>query len=71
MPEFEVSYEIARYLSRSRDGTAEAEFFRAMQAYSPPVHRNGNSSPRQLSWSQTTEIVRGRFQGGTPKETTS
>jgi hypothetical protein len=71
MPEFEVSYEIARCLSRSRYGTG-AEFSRAMQAYlaaGPP--KRGNSSPRQLSWSQTTEIVGGRFQDGTLEETSS
>jgi hypothetical protein len=70
MPEFQVSYEIARYLAWSRYGTAGAEFSRTMQAYSPPVHRNG-ATARQLSWSQTTEIVGGRFQGGTPGETTN
>ena len=46
MPEFQVSYEIARYLSRSRYGTAGAEFSRAMQAYSPPVHRNRATAVR-------------------------
>ena len=46
MPEFQVSYEIARYLSRSRYGTAGAAFSRAMQAYSPPVHRNGATAVR-------------------------
>jgi hypothetical protein len=46
MPEFQVSYEIARFLSRSRYGTAGAEFSRAMQAYSPPVHRNGGTAVR-------------------------
>ena len=46
MPEFQVSYEIARYLSQSRYGTAGAEFSRAMQAYSPPVHRNGATAVR-------------------------
>ena len=70
MPEFQVSYEIARYLSRSRDGTAEAEFFRAMQAYSPPVHRNGQQQSASVSWSQTTKIVGGRFQDGTPENAT-
>ena len=48
MPEFQVSYEIARYLSRSRYGTAGAEFSRAMPgllAAGPP--KRGNSSPRQ------------------------
>jgi len=44
MPEFQVSYEIARYLSRSRYGTAE--FSRAVQAYPPPVHRNGATAVR-------------------------
>ena len=70
MPEFQVSYEIARYLAWSRYGTAGAEFSRAMQAYSPPVHRNG-ATARQLSWSQTTEIVGGRFQGETSETATS
>jgi hypothetical protein len=46
MPEFQVSYEIARCLSRSRYGTARAEFSRAMPAYSPPVHRNGATAVR-------------------------
>jgi hypothetical protein len=71
MPEFQVSYEIARYLSRSRYGTAGAEFSRAMPAYSPPVHRNGQQQSASLLWSQTTEIVGGRFQGGTPENATS
>lgn len=44
MPEFQVSYEIARYLSRSRCGIAE--FSRAVQAYLPPVHRNGATAVR-------------------------
>jgi hypothetical protein len=46
MPEFEVTYEIARYLSGSRYGTAGAELSRAMQAYSSPVHRNGATAVR-------------------------
>jgi hypothetical protein len=47
MPEFQVSYEIARYLSRRRYGTAGAEFSRVTGrlAAGPPIR--GNSSPRQ------------------------
>ena len=58
MPEFQVSYEIARNLSRSRYGTAGAEFSRAMQAYSPPVHRNG-----QQTFEDAISITAARYSG--------
>jgi hypothetical protein len=69
MPEFQVSYEIARYLSRSRYGTAE--FSRAMQAYSLPVHRNGETAVR-VSVMVANNRDRGcHFQDGTPENATS
>jgi hypothetical protein len=70
MPEFQVSYEIARYLSRSRYGTAGAAFSRAIQAYSPPVHRNGATAVR-VNVMVSDEILGGRFQDGTPENATS
>ena len=44
MPEFQVSYEIARYLSRSRYGCRS----QILQSHAgpPPVHRNGATAVR-------------------------
>ena len=70
MPEFQVSYEIARYLSRSRYGTAGAEFSRAMQATRRRSTETGQQQSASVSWSQTTKIVGGRFQDGTAENAT-
>jgi hypothetical protein len=47
MPEFQVSYEIARYLSRSRYGCRSRilQVHAGLLAAGPP--KRGNSSPRQ------------------------
>src|ERR1700688_3201276 len=123
MPEFQVSNEIARYLSRSRYGTAGAEFSslnfsqvsklvrsspaasclgsslkgRKLSRLAPtdvgtpcafltgrekcglepcqPTRRRSTETGQQqsasASWSQTIEIVGGRFQDGPPENATS
>jgi len=71
MPEFQVSYEIARYMSRSRYGTAGTAFSRAMQAYSPPVHRNGATVVRVSVMVSDNRDRGSSFSDGTPENATS